>query len=129
MIVNNQNFFYGSHALNEAASIEKLSDGITNNIQPEKLNITEMFQQNNLNQASLSTAERALVFAIKRVNESVMGLNVELDYSVHDKTKSVMIKLIDKETNEIVREIPPEKLLDAFVFRMELVGLYVDEKG
>ena len=39
-----------------------------------------------------------------------------------------MIKLVDKDTQEVVKEIPPEKTLDMIAKCMELAGVLVDEK-
>jgi len=40
----------------------------------------------------------------------------------------VTIKVFDKETEEIIREIPPEKTLEMIEKMWELAGLLVDEK-
>ena len=39
-----------------------------------------------------------------------------------------MVKVIDKDTDEIIREIPSEKVLDMVAKMWELNGLLVDEK-
>jgi flagellar protein FlaG len=37
-----------------------------------------------------------------------------------------MVKVMDINTNEVIREIPPEKVLDAFAAALELAGVFVD---
>jgi flagellar protein FlaG len=39
-----------------------------------------------------------------------------------------MIKVVDNETNEVIREFPPKKILDMIANMMELAGLIVDER-
>jgi flagellar protein FlaG len=39
-----------------------------------------------------------------------------------------MVKVVDSETGEVIREIPPEKLLDMFANMLELAGLIIDER-
>jgi flagellar protein FlaG len=39
-----------------------------------------------------------------------------------------MIKVIDRETKELLLEIPPEKALDAIAKMWELAGIFVDER-
>ena len=39
-----------------------------------------------------------------------------------------MVKIIDITTDEIIREIPPEKILDIVAGLWELSGLLVDER-
>jgi flagellar protein FlaG len=39
-----------------------------------------------------------------------------------------MIKIVDKETKEVIKELPPEKTLDMIAKIWEVAGLLVDEK-
>jgi len=66
--------------------------------------------------------------AIEEANKKITGYNKEFKYSVHEVTRDIMIKVIDTETNEIVKEIPPKKTLDAIAKMWELAGILVDEK-
>lgn len=54
--------------------------------------------------------------------------NNEFKFSIHERTKQVMIKIIDRKTKEVVKEIPEEKILDMVAQMCEHAGLYVDEK-
>lgn len=50
------------------------------------------------------------------------------EYSVEEKTNRISIKLIDEQTDEVIKEIPPEKSLEMLAKVWELAGLLVDEK-
>jgi flagellar protein FlaG len=39
-----------------------------------------------------------------------------------------MVKVIDENTGEVIREIPPKKILDMVANMLELAGLLVDER-
>jgi flagellar protein FlaG len=39
-----------------------------------------------------------------------------------------MIKIIDKDTKEVIKELPPEETLDMIAKVWELAGIFVDEK-
>lgn len=64
--------------------------------------------------------------AIEKMN--VQLPNSELKFGIHEKTDRVTIKLVDKETKEVVKEFPPEKTLDIIAKCMEIAGVLVDEK-
>ena len=49
-------------------------------------------------------------------------------FGIHEKTNRIVIKLVDRETQEVIKEIPPEKTLDLLAKRMELAGVLVDER-
>lgn len=50
------------------------------------------------------------------------------EYSYDEPTKRVSIKVYDKTTDELIREVPPEKSLEMLQRMWELAGLIVDEK-
>lgn len=52
---------------------------------------------------------------------------VRLDYSVHKSTGRLMVDVVDRETGEVLRTVPPEKLLNTLARIMEYVGLMLDE--
>lgn len=64
--------------------------------------------------------------AVEKLNKSMV--NSEAVFGFHDETNRVMIKIIDKETKEVIKEIPPEKTLDMIAKVWELAGILVDEK-
>lgn len=72
--------------------------------------------------------EKIVINTIEKANKRLEGIKSELEFSIHEKTKQIMVKVIDKETNEIVREIPSEKVLDMVAAMCEGAGLFVDEK-
>lgn len=54
--------------------------------------------------------------------------NTECLFGIHEKTNRVTIKIVDKETREIVKEYPPEKTLELIAKAWEIAGILVDEK-
>ena len=67
------------------------------------------------------------------INDAVSSANRKLErtrceYSYHQETNRVSIKVFDADTDEVIREIPPEKSLDMLQKMWELAGLIVDEK-
>ena len=66
---------------------------------------------------------------IDRVNEKLFGSNREVSYGVHEKTGQFMFKIVDTETKEIIREVPPEKMLDTVAKMWELAGILFDVKN
>lgn len=50
------------------------------------------------------------------------------EYSYDEATKRVSIKVFDKESDELIREVPPEESLEMLQKMLEMVGLIVDEQ-
>lgn len=65
---------------------------------------------------------------IQDVNEMRQGSTTHFEFKIHEKSGEVIVKLIDDETDEVVKEIPSEKMVELMSNLRELVGLCVDEK-
>lgn len=79
------------------------------------------------------TAEEKKTAENERIRKAVERMNVQLPnsevkFGIHEKTDRVTIKLIDKETKEVIKEFPPEKTLDMIAKCMEIAGVLMDEK-
>lgn len=66
--------------------------------------------------------------SMKRLIEAVQGPDTTIERSVHEATNHIVYKVKDKESGEVIREIPEEKLLDAAALLMELTGILIDER-
>ncbi len=64
--------------------------------------------------------------AVEQLNKSMT--NSEAVFGIHEETNRVTIKIVDKDTKEVIKELPPEKTLDMIAKAWELAGLLVDEK-
>jgi flagellar protein FlaG len=72
--------------------------------------------------------DKVLIEAIEKANKASLGTNTSFRYSIHQGTKQIMVKVLDKDTDEVIRELPPEKILDMIAKMWEMAGLFVDEK-
>lgn len=79
-------------------------------------------QENAAQQPSTESMKRA----VENINKNLK--NSEAIFGIHEKTNRVTIKIVDKETKEVIKELPPEKTLDMIAKAWELAGLLVDEK-
>ncbi|MBP5600363.1 MAG: flagellar protein FlaG [Lachnospiraceae bacterium] len=64
--------------------------------------------------------------AVEDLNKKMS--NSEVAFGFHEGTNRVMIRIVDKETKEIIKELPPEKTLDLIAKAWELAGIMVDER-
>jgi flagellar protein FlaG len=65
---------------------------------------------------------------VKGINEFLQPSQTSLKFKLHDELKEYYVQIIDERTKEVIREIPPKKLLDMYAAMMEFVGLIVDKK-
>ena len=69
----------------------------------------------------------------EQIRKAVEDINKKANYSdvqfgVHEGTNRITIKIVDRETKKVIKELPPEKTLDMIAKAWELAGILVDEK-
>ena len=82
-------------------------------------------QENGQNKGA---SENQIKQAIRDANNKMKTHRTRCEFSYHEETKRVSIKVMDEDTKEVIREIPPEETLQMIEKMWELAGLLVDEK-
>lgn len=87
----------------------------------------ELRQAENLGEI-LSVSDEQIIKAFEKAAKALESPYTSFDISVHEKTKQLVVKVLNKETGEIIREIPKEKTLDMYAKMLEVAGILVDER-
>ncbi len=67
--------------------------------------------------------------AAERVNVALDAMNRNLKVSVHKDTGQLVVRVTDPDSGEVIRQLPPEQLLDAEVNIKKVIGLFVNDKA
>lgn len=78
--------------------------------------------------ASKNSEEAARQIRATVAEANFKATRTRCEYSVDEKTNRISIKMIDEQTDEVIKEIPPEKSLEMLAKVWELAGILVDEK-
>ena len=63
------------------------------------------------------------------MNKFMEIMNANLEFSVHEKTHRLMVRLVDVKTNTILKEFPPHEFLDTIAKIQAYVGAILDKKA
>jgi uncharacterized FlaG/YvyC family protein len=69
-----------------------------------------------------SVTDSTLNRIVAEANRNLANTNRRLEVGVHEGTNRIMVRVMDSETDEIIRELPPEERLDAITKIKEMVG-------
>jgi flagellar protein FlaG len=61
--------------------------------------------------------------------QSMEYANRALRFSIHEDTQRIMVKVVDVQNDEVIKEIPPEEVLDTVARIREMIGLLVDKRA
>ena len=65
----------------------------------------------------------------EELNQYIKEKNTYAEYSVHETLGSIMIKIHDVDTNEVIAEYPSEKIQDMIAKMCERAGIFMDKKA
>jgi flagellar protein FlaG len=66
---------------------------------------------------------------VESVKNYLADLNTNLNFEVHEKTGKLVVKVVDRNTREVIRQIPPEDLLQLYDKLEELRGVLFSGKA
>lgn len=78
--------------------------------------------------AQMNENQKETINELNKAIEAIQGPQKSFEISVHEETHAIMIKVLNKETGDLIREVPPEKILDLAAHMMEITGIIIDKK-
>lgn len=117
---NHIQYIRSQESVQTTAKKEQSTIGET--IQP----VNQQMKNNSSDQSSFE--EKTILNVIDVINKKLANKETQVEVDFHEKTKEMIIRLVNKQSKEIIREIPSEKMIDMIDCFCEIAGLYVDEK-
>ncbi len=108
-------------------SVSQGSQNVEMQKQIEKSPIQQVKDQNQQQLKELSKDELESLF--KNMKEKFDYMNKYLKIEIDNQLHQPVVKIIDKKTNEVIRQIPPEHLLELAKKLDELVGLLFNKEA
>ncbi|KAF0241772.1 MAG: flagellar protein [Planctomycetota bacterium] len=65
--------------------------------------------------------------AIERANADAARRSVDLRFGIHEASGNFYVRVLDPKTNEVIKTVPPEQLLDFRAALERSIGILFDE--
>ncbi|WP_068777454.1 flagellar protein FlaG [Paenibacillus sp. FJAT-26967] len=65
---------------------------------------------------------------VEKLNTALSESDTHIQVKIHDKTNTIMVVVVNDDTEEVIREIPSEKILDLMYNMCVNVGVFLDRK-
>ena len=65
----------------------------------------------------------------RELNELMSKLNCDLEFQYHKEVNVMSVKMIDKKTNEVIKEYPPEEMVEGMIKAQEWLGAFLDRNA
>lgn len=75
-----------------------------------------------------SGLRETIAAGVEHLNAAADIFNKGLHFRIHEETEQIVVEIINKETGEVIRQIPPEYMLEVVAKIDALLGLFIDER-
>ncbi|RUS55565.1 flagellar protein FlaG [Kurthia sp. 3B1D] len=103
-------------------SINKINQK-SNDIHKSKVDISEMTDEKG------NPTEQAYQTAVNKLNEFMEHTQRNSKFIFHGDLERYYVEVVDAQTQEVVKEIPPKALLDAYYEMQKLAGKIFDTQA
>lgn len=63
------------------------------------------------------------------MNKFLQLINTNIQFVLHDKTKQIIVQVVDTRDNRVLKEFPPHEMLDTLAKISDYIGLLLDKKA
>ena len=103
------------------------AESLQDNQQDEKLGVQEAVEANA--QKKEEPNEEDMQQMMKELNELMSRINCNLEFSYHKEVNVMSVKMIDKVTQEVIKELPPEEMIDNMIQAKDWIGAFLDKNA
>lgn len=76
-----------------------------------------------------TVSERDVRDALNKIEKTIPEISQKLEFSIDKDTDSFVVKVVDKETRDVIRQIPSEELLNIAKALDKLQGLLIKDQA
>ena len=109
------------------SNIKKADRSEPNNNRKNDAKINEATNPVDGNQSKVNSED--LIKAVNNVNKAFETFNQGLHFKVNDETNQLVVQIVDQKTDEVIKQIPSQEVLDLEAQLREMVGVFLDEKA
>ena len=71
-------------------------------------------------------SEEQTAFITEQLNEIMRNINVDLQFQYHKEVNFMSVRMLDKKTGEVLREVPPEAMVEHMIKVHDWIGAFLD---
>ncbi len=73
--------------------------------------------------------EESVSYMMQELNELMSKINCNLQFQYHKEVNMMSVRMLDKKTHEVIKEVPPEDMLDQMAKAREWLGAFLDKNA
>ena len=73
--------------------------------------------------------EESVSYMTEELNELMSKINCNLQFQYHKEVNMMSVRMLDKKTHEVLKEVPPEEMLEQMAKAREWLGAFLDKNA
>ena len=73
--------------------------------------------------------EETVSYMMQELNELMSKINCNLQFQYHKEVNMMSVRMLDKRTHEVIKEVPPEEMLEQMAKAREWLGAFLDKNA
>jgi len=113
------------------SQIKPVDTASASTIKPQDAQVPEIFKpgeeekkEGHLQPGTMS--EEAVQNMTETFNKLMSKINVNLEFKYNKEIDMFNVKMIDKETKEVIKEFPPEEMIENMIKAKDWLGAFID---
>ena len=124
MAASNQN---ANESQSTLAQIEEMSVNSMVQAGEESQNANQQNDKDKDSQQKMD--ENSVSFMTKELNELMSKMNCDLEFQYHKEVNMMSVKMLDKKTQEVLKEVPPEDMIKHMIKARDWLGAFLDKNA
>lgn len=79
------------------------------------------------NESDAKMDEQSVSYMTKELNELMSRINCNLEFQYHKEVNTMTVKMLDKKTGEVLKEVPPEAMIKHMIKAKDWLGAFLDK--
>ncbi|MGJ9457622.1 flagellar protein FlaG [Oceanobacillus sp. CF4.6] len=97
-------------------------------VESSEIRTDNKYEQEQSEKQNSMINNKDLEMAVSKMNDFLEPLRRNVKFELHDKLNKYYVTVIDSSTKEIIKEIPPKKMLDMYAEMADFMGFLIDKK-
>ena len=73
--------------------------------------------------------EKSVSYMTEELNELMSRINCNLSFKYHKEVNTLSVRMLDKKTNEVLKEMPPEAMIEHMIKAKDWIGAFLDKNA
>ena len=73
--------------------------------------------------------EQSVSLMTKELNELMSRINCNIAFQYHKEVDVMTVKMIDKKTQKVIKEMPPEDMVENMIKAKDWLGAFLDKNA